>query len=85
MWMGTDLVFDAFKFFIAETEHGVLQAHAYPYEPDDEHLHRRGRTNRCGGGRARRLRGRSLAPGVSDEASVAFCQGCSPTRWRAGA
>ena len=31
MWMGTDLVFDAFKFFIAETEHGVLQAHAYPY------------------------------------------------------
>ncbi|MGZ4350840.1 MAG: bifunctional salicylyl-CoA 5-hydroxylase/oxidoreductase, partial [Solirubrobacteraceae bacterium] len=31
MWMGTDLVFDAFKFFIAETADGVLQAHAYPY------------------------------------------------------
>src|SRR5581483_11395465 len=31
MWMGTDLVFDAFKFFIAETPDGVLQAHAYPY------------------------------------------------------
>ena len=34
MWMGTDLVFDAFKFFIDETADGVLQAHAYPYSPD---------------------------------------------------
>ena len=32
MWLGTDLVFDAFKFFIAETPHGVFQAHAYPYD-----------------------------------------------------
>src|SRR3954466_5550238 len=30
-WFGTDLVFDAFKFYIRETEHGVLQVHAYPY------------------------------------------------------
>ena len=35
------LVFDAFKFFIAETEHGVVQAHAYPYDERDEHVHRR--------------------------------------------
>ena len=32
MWLGTDVVYDAFKFFIAETEHGVVQAHAYPYD-----------------------------------------------------
>jgi anthraniloyl-CoA monooxygenase len=32
MWLGTDLAFDAFKFFIAETEDGVVQAHAYPYD-----------------------------------------------------
>jgi anthraniloyl-CoA monooxygenase len=32
IWLGTDLVFEAFKFFIAETEHGVAQAHAYPYD-----------------------------------------------------
>jgi anthraniloyl-CoA monooxygenase len=32
MWLGTDLVYEAFKFFIAETEHGVVQAHAYPYD-----------------------------------------------------
>src|ERR671932_441197 len=30
-WFGTDLVFDAFKFFIRETEHGVVQVHGYPY------------------------------------------------------
>jgi anthraniloyl-CoA monooxygenase len=32
IWLGTDLVFEAFKFFIAETAHGVVQAHAYPYD-----------------------------------------------------
>jgi anthraniloyl-CoA monooxygenase len=31
IWLGADVAFDAFKFFIAETEHGVAQAHAYPY------------------------------------------------------
>ena len=31
MWLGTDVVFDAFKFFIHETPHGVFQAHGYPY------------------------------------------------------
>jgi len=30
-WFGTDLVFDAFKFYIRETEHGVVQVHGYPY------------------------------------------------------
>src|SRR3954453_7400899 len=30
-WFGTDLVFDAFKFFIKETAHGVVQVHGYPY------------------------------------------------------
>ena len=31
MWLGTDLVFDAFKFFIKETPDGVFQVHGYPY------------------------------------------------------
>src|SRR5919108_5986615 len=30
-WFGTDHVFDAFTFLIAETERGVVQVHAYPY------------------------------------------------------
>src|SRR3954453_5012377 len=32
MWLGTDLVFDAFKFFVEETPHGVVQIHGYPYD-----------------------------------------------------
>ena len=75
MWMGTDLVFDAFKFFIAETPDGVLQAHAYPYssgmstfivEVPEDTWHRAHLGDLAGGV--------SLPPGVSDEASVAFCQ-----------
>jgi len=31
IWLGTPLVFDAFKFFIAQTDIGTVQAHAYPY------------------------------------------------------
>src|SRR3954451_16056643 len=31
VWFGTDLVFAAFKFFVAETPHGVFQVHGYPY------------------------------------------------------
>jgi anthraniloyl-CoA monooxygenase len=32
MWLGTDLVFDAFKFYVASTPHGVMQIHGYPYD-----------------------------------------------------
>ncbi|MBA2390705.1 MAG: bifunctional salicylyl-CoA 5-hydroxylase/oxidoreductase [Geodermatophilaceae bacterium] len=32
MWLGTDLVFDAFKFYIAQTPYGVMQIHGYPYD-----------------------------------------------------
>jgi anthraniloyl-CoA monooxygenase len=32
MWLGTDKVFDAFKFYIRETPHGVMQIHGYPFD-----------------------------------------------------
>jgi anthraniloyl-CoA monooxygenase len=32
MWLGTDLVFDAFKFYIEQTPYGVMQVHGYPYD-----------------------------------------------------
>jgi anthraniloyl-CoA monooxygenase len=32
MWLGTTKVFDAFKFYIHETPHGVMQIHGYPYD-----------------------------------------------------
>lgn len=34
MWLGTDLVFEAFKFFVKDTEHGVMQIHGYPYSDE---------------------------------------------------
>ena len=32
MWLGTDRVFDAFKFYVLETPYGVMQVHGYPYD-----------------------------------------------------
>ncbi|HEY7008402.1 MAG TPA: FAD-dependent monooxygenase, partial [Jatrophihabitantaceae bacterium] len=32
MWLGTTKVFDAFKFYVRETPHGVMQIHGYPYD-----------------------------------------------------
>jgi anthraniloyl-CoA monooxygenase len=74
MWLGTDLVFDAFKFFIEETPDGVFQAHAYPYddqmstfvvETGEDTWRRAGLDSLTPG---------QLPPGVSDEASVAVCR-----------
>ena len=32
MWLGTDKVFEAFKFYVADTPYGVMQIHGYPYD-----------------------------------------------------
>src|SRR5215470_6081866 len=32
IWLSTDLVFDAFKFYIVATPYGVMQVHGYPYD-----------------------------------------------------
>jgi len=71
MWLGTDKVFDAFKFYIAATPFGVMQVHGYPYD-------RRGSTfiiemrediwERAGFGL---YADRQFAAGESDEKSVA--------------
>ncbi|WP_327318415.1 bifunctional salicylyl-CoA 5-hydroxylase/oxidoreductase [Streptomyces sp. NBC_01235] len=34
IWLAADFAFDAFRFEIAETEHGVMQLHGYPYTGD---------------------------------------------------
>ncbi|MBV2355235.1 bifunctional salicylyl-CoA 5-hydroxylase/oxidoreductase [Streptomyces sp. J2-1] len=34
VWMAADFALDAFRFEIAETEHGVMQLHGYPYRAD---------------------------------------------------
>ncbi len=32
IWFGTDKLFDAFTFIFRENEHGLFQAHAYPFD-----------------------------------------------------
>ncbi|GHH37006.1 bifunctional salicylyl-CoA 5-hydroxylase/oxidoreductase [Streptomyces candidus] len=34
IWLAADFAFDAFRFEIAETEHGAMQLHGYPYAKD---------------------------------------------------
>jgi len=34
IWLAADFAFESFRFEIAETEHGVMQLHGYPYAPD---------------------------------------------------
>ncbi len=72
MWLGTDLVFDAFKFYIAETPHGVFQAHGYPY---DDHMSTFiVETHEDVWRRAGLESAASFRPGESDEAGVEFCR-----------
>ena len=73
IWLGTPLVFDAFKFFIAETEIGTVQAHAYPYsesmstfivELAEDTWRHSGQVDSAD---------RSWMPGESDVAGIEFC------------
>jgi anthraniloyl-CoA monooxygenase len=74
MWLGTDLVFEAFTFHIIETEWGVFQLHCYPFDQTmstfivetDEATWRR-----AGLDASQAL---DLAPGESDEPSIDFCR-----------
>jgi anthraniloyl-CoA monooxygenase len=74
MWLGTDLVFEAFTFHIVETEFGVFQIHGYPYDgttstfivETDEATWRRAGLDVN--------EDRELPPGASDEEGIAFCE-----------
>jgi anthraniloyl-CoA monooxygenase len=74
MWLGVDLVFDAFKFFIRETPHGVVQAHAYPYDEQMStfivEMHERVWVASGLGSRV----APALGPGESDARGVDFCE-----------
>ena len=74
MWLGTDLVFEAFTFHIVETACGVFQLHCYPFDEamstfvveTDEATWRR-----AGLDASESL---ELPPGISDERSIDFCR-----------
>lgn len=71
MWLGTDLVFEAFKFFVKETPWGVMQIHGYPYSDQGStfivEMHED--VWRAAGFDA--SESKVFPPGVSDEESVA--------------
>jgi anthraniloyl-CoA monooxygenase len=71
MWLGTDLVFDAFRFQVAETPHGVMQVHGYPFDATGStfivEMHER--VWRAAGFDA--FAAREFAPGESDHESIA--------------
>ncbi|HEX7303053.1 bifunctional salicylyl-CoA 5-hydroxylase/oxidoreductase [Lentzea sp.] len=69
MWLGTDLVFEAFQFFVKDTEWGTVQVHGYPYSDTGstfivemhEDVWRRAGFDTAG----------EFPPGASDESAVA--------------
>ncbi|OXM57494.1 oxidoreductase [Amycolatopsis thailandensis] len=69
IWLGTDLVFDAFKFHVLETPHGIMQIHGYPYSDTAStfilELHEDVWQRAFG-----EIAATSLAPGESDEKSI---------------
>jgi anthraniloyl-CoA monooxygenase len=77
IWLGTDLVFDAFKFFILDTPAGIMQVHGYPYSEQastfilemHEDVWRRAGFGSVAAAAA------GLAPGQSDEASIEMIRG----------
>ncbi|MEY9968765.1 anthraniloyl-CoA monooxygenase [Streptacidiphilus sp. MAP12-16] len=74
MWLGTDRVFEAFTFIVAERDFGTLQVHAYPFdenrstfivEIDEDSWRRAG---------FEEFAARSYPPGASDEDSIRLCE-----------
>jgi anthraniloyl-CoA monooxygenase len=72
MWLGTDLVFDAFKFYIEQTPYGVMQIHGYPYDSSGStfivEMHEA--VWRAAGFADLAAAAGDLPPGASDEASI---------------
>ncbi|MDX6372276.1 MAG: anthraniloyl-CoA monooxygenase [Nocardioidaceae bacterium] len=70
IWFGTDLVFEAFQFFVKQTEWGTMQIHGYPYSDAGstfivemhEDVWRRAGLDRT--------EGTTFPPGVSDDYAV---------------
>lgn len=71
MWLGTDLVFEAFQFYVKQTQWGTMQIHGYPYSDKGStfiiEMHED--VWRAAGLDA--SEGTEFPPGVSDEESIA--------------
>src|SRR5580698_4844409 len=72
MWLGTDLVFDAFKFYIEQTPYGVMQIHGYPYDASGSTFiaEMNSAVWAAAGFGELAAKAGELAPGESDEGSI---------------
>ncbi|MEN8944909.1 MAG: FAD-dependent monooxygenase, partial [Candidatus Nanopelagicales bacterium] len=70
MWLGTDLVFEAFEFFIRNTEYGVMQVHAYPMDEKSSTFIIEMNEDVWRNAGFDKFDSESLPPGVSDMESV---------------
>ncbi len=70
MWLGTDLVFDAFKFYIEPTPFGVMQVHGYPYDATGSTFIVEMHDSVWRAAGFDRIAPPDLPPGRSDEASI---------------
>jgi len=87
IWLGTDLVFDAFKFCILDTPAGIMQVHGYPYSEQAStfilEMHEDVWQRAGFGPPAERAAG--LPPGQSDEVSIEMIRGlCADVLGRPG-
>jgi anthraniloyl-CoA monooxygenase len=71
IWLSTDLVFDAFKFYIVQTPYGVMQVHGYPYDATGSTFIVEMHTGVWAAAGFADLAPANLAPGQSDTASIA--------------
>jgi anthraniloyl-CoA monooxygenase len=71
MWLGTDLVFDAFKFYIEQTPWGVMQVHGYPYDASGSTFIVEMHDSVWQAAGFGAMAAGQLAPGESDQASIA--------------
>jgi anthraniloyl-CoA monooxygenase len=65
VWFGTDRVFRAFTFIFRETEHGMFQVHAYPFDADRSTFVVEARED---------VWERAGLDGANEEESIAFCE-----------
>ncbi len=71
MWLGTHRRYHSFKFFFKQTEHGVLQVHAYPYDAHSSTFIVETTEGTWRNAGFDTLDGKVLAPGISDTESIA--------------
>ena len=71
MWLGTDLVFEAFQFFVKDTQWGTMQIHGYPYSDEGSTFIVEMHEDVWRAAGFDETEGTILPPGVSDEKAIA--------------